>query len=295
MNKTVLVVDDNRLILEFMVRVISDQGYTVTTATDGFEALDRLSDLVPDVIFVDLIMPKIQGDTLCRIIRKMPHLDSSYLVVISAAAAEMDIEFDILGANACIAKGAFNTMARNIHQVLEEAALEDLSRGTPTPKMLGLEDLQPREMTKELLSRNRHLAGILENISDGIVETFSGRVVYANAAAQYLLAASIETISGATFASLFGPDDQESIARLLEADDGPGSSSAGAVTVTLGRRSVVVRKLSISADSDTTALLITDVTEKREAEKALQAAQRRIEALEASQSTASPAANAGDE
>ncbi|MFH1983154.1 MAG: response regulator [Pseudomonadota bacterium] len=291
MNKTVLVVDDNRLMLEFMGRVITDQGYKVTTAVDGFEALDHLTIMVPDIIFVDLIMPKIEGDTLCRIIRKMPHLDHSYIVVVSAAAAEMEMECSAFGANACIAKGAFNEMAKNIQKVIEEAALEDMSRPRPTGAVLGLNGILPRRMTKELLARNRHLAAILESISDGVLEVFSERVVYANAAAQYLLSSSIEKLTGTHLIKLFAPADQPKIARLLKTDDAPSALATEADTVSLGRRSVVVRKLSLHSDAEAAVVLLTDVTEKRNAEKELQEAYRQLEAKVAERTAALSTAN----
>ena len=278
MNNAALVVDDNRLMLEFMGRVLSDQGYRVTTAADGFEALDQLTAMVPDIIFVDLIMPKIQGDTLCRIIRKMPHLDNSYVVVVTAAAAEMDMSYEAIGANACIAKGAFSAMARNIEKVLEEAALENMTRPKPLPAVLGLDGLHPRQMTKELLARNRHLAAILENISDGILELFSGRVVYANAAARFLLATSVEKLVGASLVTLFAPAEQAKIARLLNIEDTTGAQPTEADTVSLGRRSVVVRKLTLPSDAGAVVVLLTDVTEKRNAEQELQTAYRQLEA-----------------
>ena len=46
----------------------------VTTVEDGVSALKALTDFTPDIIFLDLILPKIDGDKLCRVIRKMAHL-----------------------------------------------------------------------------------------------------------------------------------------------------------------------------------------------------------------------------
>ena len=66
-----LVVDNDRLILELMTSVLEKEGHEVLTAQDGISALDILGTYVPDVMFIDLIMPNIGGKTLCRIIRKM--------------------------------------------------------------------------------------------------------------------------------------------------------------------------------------------------------------------------------
>ena len=106
MRKKILVVDDNRLMREFMANLLQTRGMEVSLAENGFEALDILTSLRPDIIFIDLVMPKIDGGKLCRIIRNMAHLDECYLVVISAATAEMGDDFKEFGADACIAKGA---------------------------------------------------------------------------------------------------------------------------------------------------------------------------------------------
>ena len=65
----VLVVDDDRAIRESLDRVLSLEGYAVTTAADGAAALElaRCSDV--DLIVLDLMMPSIDGLTACRVLR----------------------------------------------------------------------------------------------------------------------------------------------------------------------------------------------------------------------------------
>ena len=77
--KKVLAIDDDRLILEFMKELLSKEGYEVLTAEDGLSALDILKTHTPDFIFIDLIMPRIEGKKLCRIIRRMEKFNDVYL------------------------------------------------------------------------------------------------------------------------------------------------------------------------------------------------------------------------
>ena len=56
--------------------------------------LDILKTETPEIIFTDLIMPNIDGEKLCRIIRKIPRLKDIYLVVFSAIAAEQEIDYE---------------------------------------------------------------------------------------------------------------------------------------------------------------------------------------------------------
>jgi CheY-like chemotaxis protein len=79
MGLKILVVDNDLLMLEFMKDLFEEQGYEVVTADDGLSALETLKSYVPDVAFIDLVMPNIRGDRLCRIIRSMPHLKDHFL------------------------------------------------------------------------------------------------------------------------------------------------------------------------------------------------------------------------
>ena len=105
MQKKILVVDDNRVLLKFLTNLLEKQGHEVRTAEDGFSALSILAEFIPEILFVDLIMPKIAGDKLCQLARKMEGMADCYIVVVSAAVAELDIDYAAIGADTCIAKG----------------------------------------------------------------------------------------------------------------------------------------------------------------------------------------------
>ena len=181
MSKKILLVDDDRILLKFASDLLEKEGHEVATAQDGFAALNLLTSFYPDIMFFDLIMPKIDGDKLCHIVRKMPHLKDCYLVILSAAVAELDFDHTEIGADAYIAKGPFNVMGKHVLAAIEAS---EVPRKDDEPKPIkGLESIYARQLTKELLSRNRHLETVLESLAEGILEVFSGKVVYANAAA----------------------------------------------------------------------------------------------------------------
>jgi len=109
MKKKILVVDDNRQMLEFISNLLEEEGHQVVTAEDGFSALDLLISYTPDIIFVDFVMPLIGGDKLCKIVRKMEHLQDCCLVLVSAAASELDFDYTEmhrrLNCRACFSNG----------------------------------------------------------------------------------------------------------------------------------------------------------------------------------------------
>jgi len=59
--KKILAVDNDVFIREFLTDILSNQGYKVVTASDGLTAIDILKTYTPDIIFVDLVMPNIDG------------------------------------------------------------------------------------------------------------------------------------------------------------------------------------------------------------------------------------------
>ena len=87
----ILTVDNDPFILEFLKDLLSQEGHEVLTAEDGLRAVDILEHEIPDTIFVDLIMPNIDGKRLCKIIRSMRRLENVYLVVLSATLEEEGI------------------------------------------------------------------------------------------------------------------------------------------------------------------------------------------------------------
>ncbi len=74
MGSKILVVDNHPLVLKLIANLLEKSGHEVRIAEDGLSALDILKSYASDIIFVDLVMPNISGEKLCRIIRNMPHL-----------------------------------------------------------------------------------------------------------------------------------------------------------------------------------------------------------------------------
>lgn len=67
--KTVLLVDDDRQVLESLLFILTHDGYRVVTALDGEEGVRRARELRPDIIFLDIIMPGLDGITVCELLK----------------------------------------------------------------------------------------------------------------------------------------------------------------------------------------------------------------------------------
>jgi two-component system, cell cycle sensor histidine kinase and response regulator CckA len=220
MGKKILTVDNDRFMLEFISDLLREQGHDVKAAEDGLSALEILKTYIPDIVFLDLVMPNISGDRLCRIIRRMPDLRNPYIVVLSATVAEEPIRFSELGANACIAKGPIDEMSGRIL-----AAVDDAVRPSSAPvqePVANLRGTDRRVITRELLSVQRHTETLLNNISEGILELNSeGKVIFANNVALSLFGGSEEKLLGHRFIDLFEESERKVIADVLK-DIGAG-------------------------------------------------------------------------
>src|SRR5690349_13796138 len=84
----VLIVDDEEPILELLKYNLEKQGYDVRTAIDGQVGVDVARKFHPDLVLLDIMMPKMDGVEACRQLRAMPELVNTYIVFLTARAEE---------------------------------------------------------------------------------------------------------------------------------------------------------------------------------------------------------------
>ncbi len=87
-SQKVLVVDDEEPILELLKYNLEKQGYDVKTAADGQAAVEVARKFHPDLVLLDIMMPKMDGVEACRQIRAMPELANTFIVFLTARAEE---------------------------------------------------------------------------------------------------------------------------------------------------------------------------------------------------------------
>lgn len=70
--RTILVVDDDEFLVEFVRTALEGEGYEVVTASDGWSAFEQLGDVVPALILLDVRMPEMSGSEFAEVYRKFP-------------------------------------------------------------------------------------------------------------------------------------------------------------------------------------------------------------------------------
>lgn len=88
----ILVVDDNEQNLELLVAYLEPMECEVVTAADGVEALEKIEQATPDLILLDVMMPRMSGFECCRKLKSTPRLRDIPVLMVTALNAVEDIE-----------------------------------------------------------------------------------------------------------------------------------------------------------------------------------------------------------
>lgn len=93
MEQKLLIVDDEahiRMLLEQTLEELEDDGVTFFTAENGEEALEIIQTEKPQLVFLDVMMPKMNGMEVCRRVKKELGLDKVFIVLLTAKGQELD-------------------------------------------------------------------------------------------------------------------------------------------------------------------------------------------------------------
>ena len=126
----ILVVDDEIYIVHILDFSLGMEGYEVITALDGEQALDKLRTERPDLIVLDIMMPKLDGYEVCKAIKSDPLTRHIPVILLSAKGRNVDQQtgFDV-GADDYITKPfSPRKLVERINQLLGQAVTE-----RPTP------------------------------------------------------------------------------------------------------------------------------------------------------------------
>lgn len=86
--KTLLIVDDVELFIQLQISHLGHQRYDIHTARSGSEGLQMARSLKPDLILLDLFMPDMNGDQVCRILKGDPETSSIPVILVSSGARD---------------------------------------------------------------------------------------------------------------------------------------------------------------------------------------------------------------
>lgn len=93
MAKKILIVDDEahiRMLIEQTLEELEDEGVEFLTADNGATALDIIQSETPELVFLDVMMPRMNGMEVCRRVKKELVIDNVFIVLLTAKGQELD-------------------------------------------------------------------------------------------------------------------------------------------------------------------------------------------------------------
>ena len=119
-NVRILVVDDEPLIVTMLTKHFEEEGFTVLTARDGYEALTKARAETPDVILLDLILPKLNGYEVCTLLKQDTRYQHIPVIMLTAKVQEKDEQLGrACGAQAYVRKPVqINVLLEQIRALL---------------------------------------------------------------------------------------------------------------------------------------------------------------------------------
>lgn len=230
-NHTILLVENDAGLLKLNKAIFESGGYSVVTAEDGEEALNQLELNTVKLIITDVLMPRLDGFSLCYHIRKNHAFDNLPIIIYSATYVSPEDEqlaIDI-GADLYVRKPAtlnyLLSVAQSVISIPRKSGARypgvDIEKIAQQYNLRLVEKLEEKSkkliIAREELTRNEYLyRALMENTFDSIsLMDANGGLVYQSPAMERLTGyspAEMKTMAGI---SLFHPDDQASVSQLF--------------------------------------------------------------------------------
>lgn len=216
MPKKALIVDDDFFFVEFLGELLEKRGCRVTKAYDGKEGLLALENGPFDILFADLIMPKIDGIQFIRIARRKFSARPFQIIAVSGSVVEQMDELSDAEADWFVAKGPIEQMEEQINELLDQMGPDGVSRKDGS-RFLEPGTLYPRQVTGELIDTLNFQKAVIESIGFGIVVVDrDARVINATSRALEILNASPGDILNKHITSLFPQHERSYLIDALK-------------------------------------------------------------------------------
>jgi two-component system, OmpR family, response regulator RegX3 len=136
----VLVVEDEPSFVEALTIGLTREGFRVVAVTDGFEAVQRFDDVQPDIVLLDVMLPRLSGIDVCRQLRKRSHVP---IIMVTAKGAEIDTVVGLeVGADDYITKPyRMREVVARMRAVLRRAPADSKSASELSPGSLAVGDV----------------------------------------------------------------------------------------------------------------------------------------------------------
>ena len=266
----ILIVDDDRKILDLLLDLLQLEGYEVATAVDGAQAIDVALSFNPDIVVSDVVMPNVGGLELCRRLKEDTRTAYVPVLLISGLATSDDAGIEGLHAGA---DDYLELPFRNEELLVKVARLVERHR-----------------IGKELKESEERYRSLVELSPDAIVVHHAGQFTYVNPAALKLWGASgPQELIGKSILDVVHPDYhdhvRERVDYILRFQRATELTEQKCLRLDGSELDVEVIGLPFTSEGRSAVLAVfRDVTEKKQAREALRKAEKRLRTVVASAS-----------
>ena len=196
MHKKVLVVDSDYFFVEFLTELLTKRGYSVLKAYNGKQGIALLEDDTVDIIFADLVLPKVDGPQFFKFIRHKYNGNPFPMVALSGTMIEQLGSLNEIGADYFIAKGPIDQLTIKLNEFMAEIETQPFSPPVDK-KILATGNVYPRRDAMELLNSLQFHQAVIECAAVGIIIVDSDtRIINANRTALEIIGKqSVETLN----------------------------------------------------------------------------------------------------
>lgn len=118
----VMIVDDSNTIRQTVQTILSKEGCEVSSAVDGYDALSKIATIKPDLIFIDIMMPKLDGYQTCALVKNNPEFKKIPIVMLSSKDGIFDrAKGRIVGSNSYLTKPFSKDDLLEVYQTYRDA------------------------------------------------------------------------------------------------------------------------------------------------------------------------------
>ena len=218
--RRILIADNDPVVMEAITDTLLAKDYQIIQARDGLEALERFRDHPCDLAILDIVLPKIDGQDLCRLIRQEERGRLLPIIAFTALGPQDVAALPGLSADAYVAKGPLSVVIPNILEAIKSLLTSRRGR-QDSQRIFGYEGFRPRQIVSELLALNRYYQRVLHAVADVVIHLDAdAKVISANLTALRVLGRSEAEVTGRPFAALLTDRDravfQSSLARLSQ-------------------------------------------------------------------------------
>jgi len=216
MHKKVLVVDSDYFFVEFLSQLLTKRGYEVLKAYNGKEGIARLEDDTVDILFSDLVLPKVDGPQFFKFIRNKYNGNPFPLVALSGIMIEQLGSLNEIGADYFIAKGPIDQLTIKLNEFMTEIETRPFSP-PEDKKVLATGSVFPRRDAMELFNALQFHQAVIECAAAGIIVVDSDtRIVNANRTALAIVGRRSVEVLNCPVADLFADKERAELVHGLK-------------------------------------------------------------------------------